>query len=147
VSQFGPQNFSAGHCPGGESSRGQKLFVRDDQHASAEENGHQRDVSGGRFENPVEGFLSRGGGRGTQVPQKSDGDDRDRRQEGVADGVVPQHLLLPDALRPGGILAVVPGKLAIAGFAPPLDAAGNSVRGQVMVASVARALGLNLFGA
>ena len=27
----------------------------------------------------------------------------------------------------GGILAVVPGKLAIAGFAPPLDLAGNSV--------------------
>ena len=45
----------------------------------------------------------------------------------------------------GGLLAVVPGKLAIAAFSPPLDEAGNSVRGQVMVASVARKLGLNLF--
>jgi glutaminase len=45
----------------------------------------------------------------------------------------------------GGLLAVVPGKLAIAAFAPPLDEAGNSVRGQVMVATVARSLGLNLF--
>jgi glutaminase len=47
----------------------------------------------------------------------------------------------------GGILAVAPGKLAIAGFAPPLDPEGNSVRGQVMVASAARQLGLNLFHA
>lgn len=45
----------------------------------------------------------------------------------------------------GGILAVVPGKLAIAAFAPPLDDAGNSVRGQVAVAKVAEILGYNLF--
>jgi glutaminase len=45
----------------------------------------------------------------------------------------------------GGILAVVPGEMAIAAFAPPLDAAGNSVRGQVAVAHVAHALGRNLF--
>jgi glutaminase len=45
----------------------------------------------------------------------------------------------------GGILAVAPGKLAIAAFSPPLDPTGNSVRGQLMVAYVAKALGLNLY--
>ena len=45
----------------------------------------------------------------------------------------------------GGILAVMPGQMAIAGFSPPLDEVGNSVRGQLMVADVARALGLNLY--
>ncbi|MEF9994959.1 MAG: glutaminase A [Burkholderiaceae bacterium] len=45
----------------------------------------------------------------------------------------------------GGILAVVPGVMAIAGFSPPLNDAGNSVRGQKMVAAVAKALGLNLY--
>ncbi len=45
----------------------------------------------------------------------------------------------------GGILAVAPGQLAIAGFAPPLDAMGNTVRGQAGVAAVARTLGLNIF--
>jgi len=30
----------------------------------------------------------------------------------------------------GGILAVVPGRFAVAAFAPPLDEAGNSVRAQ-----------------
>lgn len=45
----------------------------------------------------------------------------------------------------GGILAVVPGEMAIAAFAPPLDEAGNSVRGQVAVATVAQRLGRNLF--
>jgi glutaminase len=46
----------------------------------------------------------------------------------------------------GGILAVAPGKLAIAGFSPPLDAAGNSVRAQAAVGAVASDLGLNLYG-
>nr|WP_186370085.1 glutaminase A [Yersinia bercovieri] len=45
----------------------------------------------------------------------------------------------------GGILAVVPGVMAIAGFSPPLDSIGNSVRGQKMVAHVAKALGYNLY--
>lgn len=45
----------------------------------------------------------------------------------------------------GGILAVAPGKLALAAFSPPLDEAGNSVRGQAAVADAARALGLNLY--
>lgn len=45
----------------------------------------------------------------------------------------------------GGILAVVPGEMAIAAFSPPLDLAGNSVRGQIAVGTVAKALGYNLF--
>ncbi|MDE1147704.1 MAG: glutaminase A [Azospirillaceae bacterium] len=45
----------------------------------------------------------------------------------------------------GGILAVAPGKLAIGVYSSPLDAAGNSVRGQLAVQSIAEALGLNLF--
>ncbi|EHM1654676.1 glutaminase A [Salmonella enterica subsp. enterica serovar Saintpaul] len=45
----------------------------------------------------------------------------------------------------GGILAVVPGVMGIAAFSPPLDSVGNSVRGQKMVASVARQLGFNLY--
>src|SRR5271157_3599142 len=47
----------------------------------------------------------------------------------------------------GGLVAVVPGKLAIAGFAPPLDAVGNSVKAQAGVAAIAKALGCNLFRA
>src|SRR5579885_1676637 len=45
----------------------------------------------------------------------------------------------------GGILAVVPGKGAIAVFAPPLDEAGNSVKAQKAIAYVADKLGMNLF--
>ncbi|EKT60977.1 glutaminase A [Providencia sneebia] len=45
----------------------------------------------------------------------------------------------------GGILAVVPGQLAIAGFSPPLDAVGNSVRGQAGVTQIANTLGLSLY--
>lgn len=47
----------------------------------------------------------------------------------------------------GGLLAVVPGIMAIAAFSPPLDAQGNSVKGQKMIASVAKSLGYNLFKA
>lgn len=47
----------------------------------------------------------------------------------------------------GGILAVVPGVAAIAGFSPPLDPVGNSVRGQLMVAAVAKAMNWNLYRA
>lgn len=43
----------------------------------------------------------------------------------------------------GGILAVVPGKLAIGVFAPPLDKIGNSVKGQLAAAYIIRELGLN----
>lgn len=45
----------------------------------------------------------------------------------------------------GGIVAVAPGKGALGTFAPPLDVAGNSVRGQYAAAYLSRALGLDLF--
>lgn len=45
----------------------------------------------------------------------------------------------------GGLLAVVPGKFAIAAFSPPLDAAGNSVRGQAAITEIARCLDVNIF--
>jgi glutaminase len=45
----------------------------------------------------------------------------------------------------GGILAVVPGKGAMAVFAPPLDEAGNSVKAQKAISYVADKLGINLF--
>ena len=45
----------------------------------------------------------------------------------------------------GGIVAVVPGKGAIAVFAPPLDEAGNSVKAQKVIAHVAKKLDLNLY--
>jgi glutaminase len=47
----------------------------------------------------------------------------------------------------GGILAVAPGRLSISAFAPPLDTAGNSVRGQVAVKAVVNRLGLNIYEA
>jgi glutaminase len=43
----------------------------------------------------------------------------------------------------GGIVAVVPGKFAIGTFSPPLDEAGNSVRGQKAIASVIKQLRAN----
>jgi glutaminase len=45
----------------------------------------------------------------------------------------------------GGIVAVVPGKGAIAVFAPPLDEAGNSVEAQKVIQYVANKLDFNLF--
>jgi glutaminase len=45
----------------------------------------------------------------------------------------------------GGIVTVAPGKGALGTFAPPLDAAGNSVRGSLAAAFLSRQLGLNLF--
>ncbi len=45
----------------------------------------------------------------------------------------------------GGLLAVAPGRMAIAAFAPPLDAAGNSVRAVRAVSQFANRLGLNVF--
>ena len=46
----------------------------------------------------------------------------------------------------GGIIAVVPGRMAIAGFAPPLDKFGNSVRAQEAIRYLAEQLDLNIFG-
>lgn len=45
----------------------------------------------------------------------------------------------------GGIVAVVPGRFAIGTFSPPLDEAGNSVRGQRAIESVVKELGGNVF--
>jgi glutaminase len=45
----------------------------------------------------------------------------------------------------GGIIAIAPGKGAIATFAPPLDKAGNSVKGQKVIDYVAQKLDYNLF--
>jgi glutaminase len=45
----------------------------------------------------------------------------------------------------GGIVAVVPGQYAIATFSPPLDKAGNSVRGQQAIEQIVKMLGGNLF--
>lgn len=45
----------------------------------------------------------------------------------------------------GGIVTVSPGKGGLATFAPPLDAAGNSVRGQLVARFLAQRLGLDLF--
>ena len=45
----------------------------------------------------------------------------------------------------GGIVAIVPGKGAIAVFAPPLDEAGNSVKAQEVIDYVSEKLHYNLF--
>lgn len=47
----------------------------------------------------------------------------------------------------GGIVAVAPGKLAIAAFSPRLNEAGNSVRSLRAIRSIAGELGLDIFGA
>jgi glutaminase len=46
----------------------------------------------------------------------------------------------------GGIVAVVPGRMAIVGFAPPLDPFGNSVRAQKAIQHIAEELDLSIFG-
>jgi len=43
----------------------------------------------------------------------------------------------------GGIIAVSPGKFGVAAFAPPLDAAGNSVRAQKAITDISNQLGGN----
>ena len=45
----------------------------------------------------------------------------------------------------GGIVTVAPGKGGLGTFAPPLDAAGNSVRGQLAARFLSRQLGLDIF--
>jgi glutaminase len=45
----------------------------------------------------------------------------------------------------GGIVTVAPGKGGLGTFAPPLDRAGNSVRGQLAARFLSRRLGLSLF--
>lgn len=45
----------------------------------------------------------------------------------------------------GGMITVAPGKGGLATFSPPLDEAGNSVRGQMVARHLSERLGLNLF--
>lgn len=45
----------------------------------------------------------------------------------------------------GGIMTAAPGKGGLASFSPPLDSAGNSVRGQLAAKFLSDLLGLNLF--
>ena len=45
----------------------------------------------------------------------------------------------------GGIVTVSPGKGGLATYSPPLDAAGNSIRGQLVTKDLSERLGLNLF--
>ena len=44
----------------------------------------------------------------------------------------------------GGVMGVLPGVLGIAAFAPPLDAAGNSVKAQAAVKKFMQLLGLGV---
>jgi len=46
----------------------------------------------------------------------------------------------------GGIVSVVPGKMAIAAFSPRLDEHGNSVRAQNAIRYIAGQLGVGIFG-
>jgi glutaminase len=43
------------------------------------------------------------------------------------------------------MVTVSPGKGALGTFSPPLDEAGNSVRGRLAAAFLSRAIGLDLF--
>jgi len=45
----------------------------------------------------------------------------------------------------GGIVTISPGKGGVGVYSPPLDEAGNSVRGQLVTRFLSEALGLNLF--
>jgi glutaminase len=45
----------------------------------------------------------------------------------------------------GGIVTVSPGKGGLGTFAPPLDGAGNSVKGQLVAQFLSRQLGMDLF--
>jgi glutaminase len=47
----------------------------------------------------------------------------------------------------GGIVAVVPGRFAVATFSPPLDEAGNSVRGQRAIQSIVERFDASMFAA
>jgi len=46
----------------------------------------------------------------------------------------------------GGIVAVVPGKMAIVGFSPRVNEAGNSVRSMKAIEYISDQLGVNIFG-
>jgi glutaminase len=44
----------------------------------------------------------------------------------------------------GGLVTIAPGKGGLGAWAPPLDAAGNSVRGQLATKMLSRGIGLDL---
>ena len=44
----------------------------------------------------------------------------------------------------GGILAIIPNKMAIVVFSPPLDEAGNSVRAQQVITDLSQHWNLHL---
>jgi glutaminase len=46
----------------------------------------------------------------------------------------------------GGIVAVVPGKMAVVGFSPPVNDAGNSVRATEAIDYIVKELDLDIFG-
>jgi glutaminase len=46
----------------------------------------------------------------------------------------------------GGIVAVVPGKYAIAAFSPRLNEAGNSIRASKAILHISKTLGASVFG-
>jgi glutaminase len=62
----------------------------------------------------------------------------------VVTPAVCQHALAVMATA-GGIVAVSPGKGGLGTFSPPLDRAGNSVRGQLAARHLSSTLGLSLF--
>lgn len=45
----------------------------------------------------------------------------------------------------GGVMGVMPGLFGISAFAPPLDDAGNSVKGQAVIKAFMRKLGIGIF--
>jgi glutaminase len=45
----------------------------------------------------------------------------------------------------GGIVTVAPGKGGLGTFAPPLDSAGNSVKGRLVAKFLSQRLGMGLF--
>ncbi|GIU08294.1 MULTISPECIES: glutaminase A [unclassified Shewanella] len=45
----------------------------------------------------------------------------------------------------GGLVAVIPNVGALAAFSPPLDPAGNSVKGQLMIKHICHLMGWNMF--
>ena len=45
----------------------------------------------------------------------------------------------------GGIVTIAPGKGGLGTFSPPLDPAGNSVRGALLTRHLSQRLGLNIF--
>jgi glutaminase len=44
----------------------------------------------------------------------------------------------------GGIMAIVPGRISVAAFSPPLDEHGNSVRAQIAIGEIGQRLGLSI---